>query len=267
MDFDVKDPINLVFLHGWGMNKMVWQPFLQQSSIVRLSNLNTYTFDLPGFGENQHAISREQYSLTSVAHYVEEAIPANSVLVAWSLAGLVSQYLVNLKSPKVVAQIQVCSTPKFIQEGRWPGIKPVVLEQFAEQLTQDHHALLRRFLTIQCMGLDEPKVTYKTMNTALTSHPLSHPEALASSLNILMTTDLRDKALYSCPSLRVFGGLDSLVPKRAIPHIQEIFDGDQFHLIDKASHAPFISHPFEFEQVIERFLHNYCFDNLSTSNF
>lgn len=257
MVLEVKQPINLVFLHGWGMNKMVWQPFIEQSSIDNLPNLNIVSLDLPGFGEQQYAIQSEQYSLDSVANYVEGLLPANTVLVAWSLAGLVSQYLINRHSRKIIGQIQVCSTPKFTQEENWPGIKPMVLTQFAEQLSKDHQALLRRFLSIQCMGLAEPKLIYKTMNNALIGHPLSHPEALASSLNILISTDLRNERSNALPSLRVFGGLDSLVPKRVIPHLKDIFDNDQFHLIDKASHAPFISHPSEFERAIENFLQHH----------
>lgn len=250
----MEKPINLVFLHGWGMNRMVWQPFIQQSNLGKLTNVNILTLDLPGFGENQYVLASEKYSLATVAEYLEQLLPENSVLVAWSLSGLVAQYLINKNCPKIIGQVQVCSTPKFTQETEWYGIKPTVLEQFAQQLTQDHHALLRRFLAIQCMGLDEPKLVFKKMNSALTGHPLSHPEALSSSLDILMTSDLRESTAFQRPSLRIFGGLDSLVPKRAIPLIKDIFKNDQIHLINKASHAPFISHSVEFEKAILKFL-------------
>lgn len=257
MVFSKTQPITLVFMHGWGMNKMVWQPFLSQYDFSYSGKVNSVQIDLPGFGDNQHAINNDDYSIDSLACYIEQHLPVNSILVGWSLAGLIAQHLVNNSSEKVIGQVQVCSSPKFTQTQDWPGIKPIVLQQFAKQLQQDHKALLRRFLAIQCMGLDNAKSVYKNMYDALTQHPLSNEVALTQSLALLSSTDLRGHVVevaQGLPSLRIFGGLDSLVPKKAVPLIQQIYNNDDVHLIEKASHAPFISHPVDFANLLDRFV-------------
>lgn len=259
MVFNEAQPITLVFLHGWGMNKMVWQPLLSKHDFSHSGKVESLQLDLPGFGYNQFVVEPDSYSLDSLSSHIEKQLPDNSIIVGWSLAGLIAQTLVNKLSAKVIGQVQVCSTPKFTQTEDWPGIKPIVLQQFAKQLKQDHKALLKRFLAIQCMGLDNAKSVYKEMYEALTQHPLSNEEALTQSLALLSSTDLRGRLVtgsINTPSLRIFGGLDSLVPKKALPLIQQIYRNDEFYLIDKASHAPFISHPDNFASILNTFTFN-----------
>ena len=53
---------------------------------------------------------------------------------------------------------------------------------------------------------------------------------------------------------RHFGRLDSLVPYRAIEKMV-VLNGDfEYEVIDKASHAPFISHKSEFLSAVKSML-------------
>ena len=61
-------------------------------------------------------------------------------------------------------------------------------------------------------------------------------------------------AQLNLPWLRVYGRLDSLVPKASIPLLDERYPASRSVVLEKASHAPFISHPQQFIEIIEHFV-------------
>ena len=77
---------------------------------------------------------------------------------------------------------------------------------------------------------------------------------LNGGLEILKTADLR-QALTSLekPFLRLYGRLDGLVPRKIVPELDALWPQSESYLFAKAAHAPFISHPDEFCQVIREF--------------
>jgi pimeloyl-[acyl-carrier protein] methyl ester esterase len=154
-----------------------------------------------------------------------------------------------------LAHIQIASTPCFIEQDNWPGIKPNVLSIFAKQLKVDHEVLLRRFLMLQNMGLRTPKFSVNTMLNLLTRHPPSSVLALEQSLALLHLTDLREMLAHSkIPCQRIYGGLDSLVPPKVVQQMNSLCINSRSSVIEKASHAPFLSHPEATFDVISAFL-------------
>lgn len=258
MNSGMKQPSNstdfhLVLIHGWGMNQGIWTHFatvLSSALSIKVSCL-----DLPGFGTQYDQIPHP-YNIENMANAINEQLPESCILVGWSLGGLVAQKIVSSPQSKVVAHIQLCSTPRFAELIGWPGIKNTILHMFAQQLSSDHASILKRFLAIQCMGLDSPNQTVKKMLAMLQDYPLSSNEALSASLQVLTDTDLRDTLANSSkvPCMRIFGRLDSLVPAKAIPLIAELSPHSIIHTLPKASHAPFISHEAETLELIKDFV-------------
>lgn len=248
--------MNIVFVHGWGMNRRIWDSFLPELSALLPLGISVDTIDLPGFGE-QHGWRSQHLSLNDMQTYVEQILPKDSIVVAWSMGGLVSQRLLSSKCSNVIAQVQITSSPKFLSDTDWPGIKPDVLEMFAKQLEHDYDTLIKRFLAIQCVGVVQAKQALRDMYMAIKSLPDPSQSSLAAGLQILANTDLRCEANEDlAPSLRIFGALDSLVPEKAIPLIQALYPQDSIMVIDKASHAPFISHPQLCAKAIADFVNN-----------
>jgi len=244
---------HLVLLHGWGMNQGIWTHFAHVLS--QALNIQVSCIDLPGFG-TQHQHVPQTYTIDVIANIVAQQLPNNCILVGWSLGGLVAQKIVSQPQSKVVAHVQLSSTPKFAETNDWPGIKLNILNMFAKQLKVEHANILKRFLAIQCMGLDSPNQTVKTMLGMLKDFPLSTDEALSASLQVLTDTDLRLDLAQSktIPCLRIFGRLDSLVPVKAIPCIRALSPHSIIHVLPKASHAPFISHEKETLELLHQFV-------------
>lgn len=249
--------LNIVFLHGWGTNKGIWTSFIDQCQTKFSSNVRFEALNLPGYGPSPLPPNKS-YSIDNLANMISAQLLPNTVLVAWSMGGLLAQQIVDTGDKNVVAYLEIASTPKFVETQNWPGIKPDVLATFSQQLKLDHSAVLKRFLGIQCLGLSKPRVQMKLMFDAICQYPLTSPENLDKSLRLLIDTDLRpshsDGTDSSVSCLRIFGGLDTLVPTSAIANIKSMFPNDETLVIPKASHAPFFSHSIETIAALEAFI-------------
>ena len=253
--------ITLVFIHGWGMNSGVFSQLIDalrtlddESESVSHVVFDYLCLDLPGHGA-QHDIIPSPYELSTLADSVASQTPENSVLIGWSLGGLVAQYLAMNQHPNMMALITIASTPKFQMADAWPGIKPEVLSMFTEQLSLNHHKTLSRFLAIQMMGVENAKALIKQISASIDTLPTPHPSALAAGLEILQHADLRqDIGRIAVPTLRLYGRLDSLVPHSAINQIQHLQPNSQTLIFKHASHAPFLTDAKVFAEHLRGFI-------------
>jgi len=134
----------LVLLHGWGMNKGVWQ--LVQPELAFIHNNNVRSIDLPGYGNSK--ICPNPYTLHSAAALLSEQLKPHSILMGWSLGGLFALYIAKHWPEKVAKVILVAASPFFAEQALWPGIKAQVLTQFKEQLVNHGEKTIERFLAI-----------------------------------------------------------------------------------------------------------------------
>ncbi|NNG14431.1 MAG: pimeloyl-[acyl-carrier protein] methyl ester esterase, partial [Gammaproteobacteria bacterium] len=85
--------------------------------------------------------------------------------------------------------------------------------------------------------------------------PAPASEALQAGLNLLRQADMRKQArTISAPVLLLAGVRDTLLPKRALPEMADLFENAMFEHIEKAGHAPFLSHREETLKSIHTFL-------------
>ncbi len=243
----------IILLHGWGMNKTIWQPTIEQ--LPEQIAKRMIALDLPGYGDNNNY--EGDYQLDDLADWLYKQVENHTsvIIVGWSLGGLVGQKFA-IKYPEKVAQLSIVgSTPKFMAEQDWHGIKPEVLTMFAEQLLEDHKLTVERFLAIQAMGSKTAREDIKQLKKLVTSAPEPNLSALSKGLKILEVDDLReDWKQLACPTFALFGKLDSLVPFKAIQDIQNLNKNLEIQVLEKASHAPFISHPEQFKDWLKLIL-------------
>lgn len=256
--------INIGFIHGWGMNsgaftqliKAVWHE-LEMRSNTPSPRFDLHTISLPGHGE-QHDHIPEPFDLAGISTAIAPQIRPNTILIGWSLGGLVAQYLACIQHPHVVALMTIASTPKFQMANDWPGIKPEILQLFMSQLAQNHHKTLSRFLAIQMMGVKNAKQLIKEITQAIDVHPAPNVAALVNGLKILQEADIRQDIQHiTIPTLRTYGRLDSLVPHSAITHIQALHPNSQHLIFKHASHAPFLTDAAEFSKHLVDFIRQF----------
>ncbi len=238
---------DLVLLHGWGLNAQVWDciiPLLSAQFTLHLA-------DLPGYGRSQ---GFGAMTLDEMAAAVLEKAPARAVWLGWSLGGLVASRAALRAPERVEALVTVASSPCFSARDGWPGIRPEVLTGFQQQLSEDFQKTVERFLALQTMGTENARQDARRLKSAVLSLPMPSSEVLNGGLEILKTADLRDAlAALELPFLRIYGALDGLVPRKIAPLLDAQWPRSRSLIVEKAAHAPFISHPQAFCEALAAF--------------
>ncbi|NMP16100.1 pimeloyl-ACP methyl ester esterase BioH [Thalassotalea sp. Y01] len=240
------DGTPVVFIHGWGLNSAIFSPLAEM-----LENEHRVTLiDLPGFGDNHENIPAS-YDIASITHMVADCIDQPSIIVGWSLGGLVATELALQHSDLVKAVVTVTSSPYFVEQDNWPGIKPELLKSFHQQLAVNSDKTIANFLKIQAMGSEHVRQDIKEIKSLIDSRPKANIDILDASLSLLENVDLRRQVGdLQVPLLRLYGRLDSLVPKAVIERMDELVPQSDSFMFHRASHAPFISHKDEFYRVL-----------------
>ncbi|WP_241608220.1 pimeloyl-ACP methyl ester esterase BioH [Rosenbergiella australiborealis] len=239
---------SIVLLHGWGLNSQVWDFILAPLS----PHFSITLIDLPGYGRSQPSAV---LSLEAMASEIAQHIPEKSILLGWSLGGLVATQLALDFKNKVEKLILVASSPCFSEQDGWPGIRSQILAAFQEQLTTEFRRTIERFIALQSLGTTNASLNTKKLKQAVINQPQASLAVLNQGLSILQQSDLREKlADIEVPTLRLYGALDSLVPRKSIPLTDALWPNSQAVIIEQAAHAPFISHPALFCKALLKFI-------------
>lgn len=236
----------LVALHGWGMNQVVWQPIrerlIQQAEVTWI--------DLPGHGRSS---ALKLGRLEQVVEQLIPYIPQGSVLMGWSLGGIIAQALAQRLADQIAGLILIASTPRFVVAEDWPyALSTEVLRGFADNLEHDYAATVRRFFALQFMGARTDPAALQALREQILQYPASLG-ALQDGLDILRTADCRQPHLEQ-PCLWLLGRLDKLIPSGLAEGLQ-VLNYDKVQVMHKAAHVPFVTHPDEFMPLVEDFLH------------
>jgi len=235
---------HLVLLHGWGLNAQVWDCITPELS----AHFTLHLVDLPGFGRSRDLGAM---SLAEMAERIQTHAPEKAIWLGWSLGGLVASQVALTSPQRVQALVTVASSPCFCADSDWPGIKPEVLSGFQQQLSEDFQRTVERFLALQTMGTESARQDARRLKSAVLALPMPEVEVLNGGLDILKESDLREPlAGLTVPFLRIYGYLDGLVPRKVIPRLDAAWPASESLTIQKAAHAPFISHPAEFCQAL-----------------
>ncbi|MXP66934.1 pimeloyl-ACP methyl ester esterase BioH [Pantoea sp. Nvir] len=248
-----KGNMPLVLLHGWGMNAEVWQGVVSLLS----PHFCLHLVDLPGYGRSQQVGA---LSLVETAQYLLPYLPPHALLLGWSLGGLVATELALCAPQQIRGLISVASSPCFTARNTWPGIKPNTLEIFRTQLSNDFYRTIERFLVLQTLGTDSAREDTCILKEVVRVQPMLSVEVLEGGLAILRDVDLRDRLpQITVPFLRLYGALDSLVPRRIAAQLDAVLTtSPPSIMMEKAAHAPFISHPDVFVKHILNFHKQLC---------
>ncbi|MCF7985841.1 MAG: pimeloyl-ACP methyl ester esterase BioH [Thiohalocapsa sp.] len=243
-------PLDLVMLHGWGMNSAVWGDTAASLPIP----VAPYPLDLPGHGGAPFDAARSD--LVDWADACLSRAPERAVWLGWSLGGLVALQAALQAPKRVRALVLIGSTPRFVQAVDWRVAMPEdLLGQFSEQLLQDPASTSERFLALQVRGSEGERATLRALRAELADQPPARADALAAGLDLLRDGDLRGRLPdVRPPTLWVFGERDTLVPAEVAERVRILMPDAQTRIIQGAGHAPLLSHPGQTGDEIGDFL-------------
>ena len=246
---------DLALIHGWGMHGGVWDGV--RAALAQRFRL--HIVDLPGYGASP---AFESYTLERLARAVADELPEKIQVCGWSLGGQVALEMAGLYPGQIERLVLVATTPCFTAREDWPwAVQRAVLLEFAAALEADYEGTLQRFLALQARGGDEaeiePRTVLKRLRDLLFTRGRPDEQTLRAGLNILLESDLRDRAAtIKTPTLLLHGGRDMLTPVGAANWLAEHLPEVRLEVLPGAAHAPFLSHPVEFTEIVTGFLHD-----------
>jgi pimeloyl-[acyl-carrier protein] methyl ester esterase len=228
---------SLVFFHGWGFDHIIWLDLVSQIQ----DRFSIYLVDLPGFG-NSPLISWQDFSAALLA-----SLPAQFVLIGWSMGGLFATRLALEAPLRVSRLIHVASSPFFVKSTGWPGIDADNLQSFRSNLLQAPESSVQQFIR-QCSP------SHTGIIPVIKEEQL---QGLIAGLDVLKTWDFREALdTLVCPTYYLFGRNDSIVPRTTLKIMQKNYSNPKlsYLLFENAAHDPFITEPDRFIAEMEKFL-------------
>lgn len=238
---------DLVLVHGWGMNSLVWDRLMP----LLLTKYRVTLIDLPGMGRSP--IPSGTYDLDYVAQHLLSVAPEKAVWVGWSLGGLIAMRIAGMAPERVAGLVSIAASPKFVSDEYWPGVAAESLAHFAQWVEEDWQGSLIRFLALQCKGSASHKEDVRFLKERLFHHGLPAKQALRAGLALLADSDLRSLVQQlSVPMGVLLGGRDEVVPCATASELSQLNAGMHVHVIEAAAHIPMVSHASDCLQCINR---------------
>ncbi len=219
----------LVLIHGWGFNADIFQSIISNLE----QKYKVILFDLPGFGRSDFL----KGGLNEWLDIIVKIIPLNSIIVGWSLGGLVAIKIAEIITTKKL--ILLASSPCFVRKKDWQyGISTDNFIQFAKELNINAIKTLQNFASLQTKN----KQYLNTINRNIAKYKIS-TKALNQGLDILLTNDLRDNFInLKCQKQGILGKYDTLVSAKISKWYKE--QNIDYYII-KSGHLLFLNEDFK----------------------
>ncbi|WP_423823183.1 pimeloyl-ACP methyl ester esterase BioH [Salinisphaera sp. SPP-AMP-43] len=235
---------DIVALHGWGLSSRVWLPLAEQLG-PRL-----HALDLPGHGERDLV-----HGLDAWVDAIAAEAPDSAVYLGWSLGGLVAWAMAMRYPDRVRGLILTAATPRLMHAADWPwGMAETTLHGMRAGLDTNFSTTLHQFIDQQVRGTPDAASAAARLKADLGQRPPDR-DGLEAGLDIIAASDLRDALPgIDVPSLLIAGERDRLAHPRAMQAAAEAMPKAHFVEIERAAHAPFVSHQDEFAALVTDFI-------------
>ena len=242
---------SLVLLHGFAMHGGLFAPLLPALQ----ARHRVHVVDLPGHGGSALHSMSDIVGLAKTIDAATAAIRGPLAVLGWSLGGQVALQWAHARPDRVARLVLVATTPSFVTRDGWDcALASATLARFGDELGVAYRLTLLRFLTLQMQGSDDGRRTLAQLRTSVFDRGEPTREALAATLHLLATTDLRSSLpAIAAPSLVVAGARDTLVPLAATHALAAALPDALHTTIAGAAHAPFLSHPAPFLAALAGF--------------
>ncbi len=252
----------IVLVHGWAMHTGIWREFARKLAL----NYQVICVDLPGHGRSE---AIDPFTLERISAELVNVIPEQSCCwLGWSLGATIVLDVAARYPERVSSLVLLAGNPAFTvgatgrspeTQTQWPGMDIRLLNDFAGHLNKNCQATLLRFLSLQVNGMPNQKALLKALKTSVFECDAPDKNTLQGGLGILKKADLRPVLSgLNIPVSVILGGLDTLVPVAVGQKIQQLLPSLELNIIDRAGHAPFLSHSRETVVIISRFMEERC---------
>lgn len=229
---------NLIFIPGLGFSSSIFHLLESRLASHKLSYI-----DLPLTHQCPQA------NINILIDHLHARLSHPAILIGWSLGGLLANQLC-VRYPKHYSHcILVTHSPYFLASRSWPGMDQAQAQLFKERAQYQWPELIKQFHRLIQSPEHNPLVR---LHLAQHAWKQDRQADFMFYLDLLFNQDNR-ATFYTMnmPLLQIFGEHDAIITSSVSEHLAAFH---QTHIIKKAGHAPFLSHPELFCTHLNDFL-------------
>ena len=243
---------NLLFLHGWGVNMMIWRQQYKYFS----QQYRTMMIDLPGHGRSEWRWMTLEQITQDLEDVLDQLGMHELTVVGSSFGGLVALKLYDLY-PEMITRFSLCGTQaKLSYSTDNPfGLEIERIRKLSSQVDADYPGIINIFFRSLFTKEERATRRFKWLQTFRKTDAMPDKDALANMLEILEKEDLREVMFRIDRPIQFINGTeDNLCPLGNFAHIKEKIPQARFDWFHKCGHFPFVSQPHEYNQILDNFL-------------
>lgn len=233
-----------LLLHGCGIKQSIWdEANLSLASVDKVSSPCLYEI-----------ANKEQSALfDSIAQALNDTIESDTIIVAWSIGGLIAIALQKL-TKKIKGIVFVASSPCFVNKENWLNvIDKKNISALQASLKGNTDKTLEYFSGLIAHGDAKLKQTNKKLRKHMAAE--EDKTTLSSWLDQMLAKDLRESfSEINYPVLAVFGENDSLIKAGIEKDLKLLNQNIETQIIKDCGHAPFINNQQKFSEIINEFI-------------
>lgn len=258
------EDLSIVFVHGWATDSWVWE-----KTAGALGHENVMV-NLPGHGgENKWDTPDAAPAVKEIRAAAAKTRGRPLVGVGWSLGALSIMTAALEDRSLFSAVILVGATPSFVEKDGFPWAQSrALVKRMLMDMKKDPASTLERFYPLNFTA-DEAETDaardfvrryrYPGPLACPGERPGCHPafdyEDLAKALEALCRIDIRSSiGKLDVPALIVHGASDAVTPPGAARFLSSEIKGSRLVEFDGSGHAPFLTAPEEFTDVVKGFI-------------
>lgn len=244
----------VVLLHGWCKSSAVWRFQLEALS----AGFRVIAPDLAGYGRSE--CSSSNYSLDDYASdiicLVQQLSLENALLAGWSQGGQIALQALGLLRKHLSGLVLVSTTPRFtasvdypygLSEAEAEGMATKVRRHLGRALTGFNAHMFAQNELENCSNRDQ-------IQELLAAEPLPATDVAIQGLKVLYQADMRPKLPeIDLPTMIINGDCDRICLPEASMFMAENIATSRQVVFPGCGHAPFLTHPDEFNSCISDF--------------
>ncbi len=209
----------IVLFNGWGMSSDSWQALVPELTALT----EVIVLELG-----------EVSDLQQLTQEVLDIIPERSVLLGWSLGGMLATHIALYHPARVTALVTLASNLQFVANSQWPWAMPkVTFDAFYQSYADNPPSTLKRFCRLISQGDQSLREQKHFLHSLISSQPEPSRKGGLTGLDLLASiSHVNIIGQLACPALHLYGEQDQLVPVEAAKQIRECLGGDSRQRIE-----------------------------------
>lgn len=232
----------IIFLHGVGSDKSVWEPQLRHFGQMR----RAIAFDYPGYGESapRPGATRDDFAAAILAAMDALEIPKAHVC-GLSLGGIIAMVM-QARAPGRCASLMLADTFAIHPDG--PGIYQRSVDASA---TLGMRALAEQRVGMLLGGGAQAELRREVVETMAAIDPAAY----RLGAEAVWLADLREAAtVITVPTLVLCGAEDRITPPALSQELASLIPGAELQILAGAGHLANAEQPVAFNRAVDAFL-------------